>query len=187
MFHNCQSLCSVTLGSDTRKIENDAFQNCIVLERIVLPESVRMIGTRAFDPLSAITIPSTVQILGTLGQQIGSIITSGIEPPSPVLPLTDEPICTFSPDCVISGYAGTEAERYAKEWGLQFIALETVDGDVNGDGTCSIADAVLLAKYLAGNAALADWQTADRNGDGSLDARDLTLLLRMLAHSGKNP
>ena len=183
IFINCQSLSSVTLGSDTRKIENDAFQNCTALESIVLPESVRMIGTRAFDTLSAITIPSTVQILGTLGQQIGSIITSGIEPPSPVLPLTDEPICTFSPDCVISGYAGTEAERYAKECGLQFIALETVDGD----GTCSIADAVLLAKHLAGNAALADWQTADRNGDGSLDARDLTLLLRMLAHSGKNP
>ena len=53
-------------------------------------------------------------------------------------------------------------------------------GDVNADGAVSIADAVAMVKYLAGNGTLADWQAGDLNDDGWINAVDLTLLKRIL-------
>ncbi|MCQ2408538.1 MAG: GDSL-type esterase/lipase family protein [Oscillospiraceae bacterium] len=54
-------------------------------------------------------------------------------------------------------------------------------GDVNADGSISVADAVLLAQYLlAFTDTLPDWQAADLDGNGYLNAADLTLLKRIL-------
>ncbi|MBR5370737.1 MAG: glycoside hydrolase family 9 protein [Oscillospiraceae bacterium] len=54
-------------------------------------------------------------------------------------------------------------------------------GDVNLDNKLSIADAVLLQKYLVTEeVTLKDWSVADLNGDKTLNAVDLTLLLRKL-------
>ena len=62
-----------------------------------------------------------------------------------------------------------------------YAAAQTVPGDVSGDGECSIADAVLLVKYLlAETDTLPNPRAADVSGDGRLDARDLSLLKRML-------
>ncbi len=57
-----------------------------------------------------------------------------------------------------------------------------VQGDLNADGVCSTADAVLLRKWLLGipDTALADWRAGDLDGSGSLNAADLTLLKRLL-------
>ena len=56
-----------------------------------------------------------------------------------------------------------------------------VIGDVNADGKCDIADAVLLLKYLLTiETALPDWQAGDLDGNGKLNAADLTLLKRLL-------
>ena len=55
-------------------------------------------------------------------------------------------------------------------------------GDLNADGAVTAADAVLLAKHLAGRAALTakQYRAADLSGDGAVNAIDLTLLKRML-------
>lgn len=58
-----------------------------------------------------------------------------------------------------------------------------VKGDVNGDGTVSIADAVAFAKYLTTEGAVTDPEAADCNGDGVLNAADLTLIKRAAAAS----
>lgn len=55
-------------------------------------------------------------------------------------------------------------------------------GDVNGDKKFSIADIVLLQKWLFGepDVVFADWRAADFYQDGQLDARDLTMMKRKL-------
>ena len=64
---------------------------------------------------------------------------------------------------------------------LAAAADETLRGDVNADGKCDIADAVLLQKYLLTiETALPDWNAGDPDGNGKLNAADLTLLKRML-------
>ena len=60
------------------------------------------------------------------------------------------------------------------------IHLKRITGDANSDAACTIADAVMLQKWLlcAGN--LTDWKAADMNGDKKINAVDLTLLKRKL-------
>lgn len=55
-------------------------------------------------------------------------------------------------------------------------------GDLNLDGTVSVADAVLLSRYLSTQAKLSGSQLllADLSGDGKVNAVDLSLLKRML-------
>ncbi|MCR4759968.1 MAG: hypothetical protein K5705_06825 [Oscillospiraceae bacterium] len=58
---------------------------------------------------------------------------------------------------------------------------QKIRGDINADGVCDLADAVLLQEYLlAEESALPDWQAGDIDENGRLNAVDLTLLKRML-------
>ncbi len=58
-------------------------------------------------------------------------------------------------------------------------------GDVNGDGTLSIADATTIQKYLASITELTSEQLAlaDFNGDGVVNVSDATAIQRELVNS----
>ena len=60
--------------------------------------------------------------------------------------------------------------------------LLPVTGDVDGDGTAALADAVLLQKFLVGKGTLTDAQmiAADLDSNMHINAKDLTLLKRLL-------
>lgn len=55
-------------------------------------------------------------------------------------------------------------------------------GDLNGDGTVNLKDAVLLRRYIAGgwNAEI-DKNCADVNGDGEINLKDVVMLRRRIA------
>lgn len=65
-----------------------------------------------------------------------------------------------------------------------FAKLDTgvIAGDVNADGTFSVADVVMLQKWLvcAPNAAISNWTAADLCEDDKIDVFDLCLLKREL-------
>lgn len=71
-------------------------------------------------------------------------------------------------------------------WIVSFLQDEAekndVIGDVSGDRRFSIADAVLLQKWLLAEprTRLANWKAGDFSGDGILNAIDLTLMKREL-------
>ena len=60
-----------------------------------------------------------------------------------------------------------------------------MQGDINGDGRFTVADAVLLSRVLAEqsgiNADAVRFSEADCSGDGFADVDDLRLMLRLLA------
>lgn len=56
-----------------------------------------------------------------------------------------------------------------------------IRGDVNADGQFSIADLVMMQKYLIRGGTLTDWQQGDLYEDGVIDAKDLVLMRRMLS------
>ncbi|MBP0967968.1 MAG: cellulase family glycosylhydrolase [Oscillospiraceae bacterium] len=56
---------------------------------------------------------------------------------------------------------------------------QPLKGDLNGDGTVSTADAVMLQKHLTGETPLTDGK-GDLSGDSIISAVDLTLLKRIL-------
>ena len=59
---------------------------------------------------------------------------------------------------------------------------EDVIGDINKDGQCDIADAILLQKFLLAKTGieLADWNAGDMDKNGRLNAVDFSLLKRRL-------
>ena len=58
--------------------------------------------------------------------------------------------------------------------------VQTVLGDLNGDGGFSVADIVSLQGFLLGRADVKVWNNADYNGNGRLDVFDFILMKRRL-------
>lgn len=65
---------------------------------------------------------------------------------------------------------------------MSMVVVESLQGDVNADGTFNIADVVLLQKWLlaAPDVTLPDWKAANLCEDDRLDAFDLCLMKREL-------
>ncbi len=61
--HNCTSLKSVTFGAENKVISNYAFQGCLSLQEINLPDSIEEIGFAAFGNtgISTLVIPKNVK------------------------------------------------------------------------------------------------------------------------------
>lgn len=68
---------------------------------------------------------------------------------------------------------------------IPFVPLDGIKGDLNLDALADVSDAVLLARYLAADAAVKlseiGLRNADLNGDGTVEAGDMTALLKMIA------
>ncbi len=56
----------------------------------------------------------------------------------------------------------------------------SIPGDVNGDGQLTIADVIMLQKYLLGKDELTIWQNADLCKDNRIDVFDLVMIKRAL-------
>lgn len=155
-----------------------AFKDLSKLEEVTLPDNLKYLGQDAFSgtALRELTIPKSTEIVGVLHNPY---IQKGVL----IDPLTAEQILIADEDCVIKGYSDTEAQDYAAANGYVFVSLnETVQGDINADGAFSVADAVLLVKWLTtgDSVAMTDWRAGDMNNDGKLNAIDLTLLKQLL-------
>ena len=59
---------------------------------------------------------------------------------------------------------------------------EKAKGDINGDGSVNIADAVLLQNFLLRAGTLDDINSADLNGDGAVNVFDMIFMRRMLVN-----
>ena len=66
-FNNCINLESITIPNSVTSIGDYAFLNCINLESITIPNSVTSIGHDAFygcDKLASVTLPNSVKSIG---------------------------------------------------------------------------------------------------------------------------
>ena len=65
---------------------------------------------------------------------------------------------------------------------FEIASPETLRGDVNADGSITVADLVLMQKYLLGDksAELADWEAGDLCADGRIDVFDIVLMRQEL-------
>ncbi|MBR4201408.1 MAG: dockerin type I repeat-containing protein [Oscillospiraceae bacterium] len=91
---------------------------------------------------------------------------------------------------IVRGYTGSTAEKLAEQFGYQFQSLGEsipVTGDMNGDGKMSVADAVLLIRFIGEDDTLNETQIntllhseLDFNKDGLISLQDVQLLLKLL-------
>lgn len=98
-FSGCSSLRSVTLPSSLTKVLDNTFEGCSDLRSVTIGSAVTSIGDSAFagcDELDEITIPPNVTRIG---------------------------YDAFEDFITIKGYAGSAAEKYAKEYDIDFVNL----------------------------------------------------------------
>lgn len=113
-FADCRKLESVIIPETCLFIREGAFSGCEQLKDIVIPKNVTYIGENAFfscAKLESITIPESVTYIGdnafrTKFEYIG----------------VSEPGYKNIPE--IRGVTGSYAETYAKENGINFVAIE---------------------------------------------------------------
>ncbi len=125
-FRGCSKLTSITIPEGVTSIREYMFTECKSLISITISDSVISIENRAFSDcssLASITIPVGVSSIGDCAFQYCTSLTSAIIPAS---------VRSFNrafiacPKLTIYGYAGTTAESYAKNNGINFYALSGV-------------------------------------------------------------
>jgi hypothetical protein len=136
--------------------------------------------------ITSITIPASVTRIGV--NAVGYSITQQMIGWETIDPVTGQ--ITFHDDMrtdinkiegfIIYGYSGTVAERYARENGFTFVALET-------PGFAEIGDALAILRYIINlpNEIEVCVSTHDFDGNGELEIADALLVLRGLIGLGE--
>ena len=160
-FDGCYDLASVVIGENVTAIGEQAFQGCSGLTSVTIGSNVASIASKAFSYCNAL---ATVECLGTV------------------------PPVMASSDC-FSNVAYNRAkllvprdyiETYqATNYWYRFATIEGTGsaglGDVDGDGSVSIADVTTLIDLLLYGSAYIE--AGDLNGNGRLDIGDVTTLI----------
>ena len=75
---------------------------------------------------------------------------------------------------------GGDGQKFVLEAAPKVKSPVKIKGDVNADGNLTIADLVMLQKYILGTETLTDWQVGDLCEDSQIDAFDVCLLRALL-------
>lgn len=192
-FQNCTSLTEIAIPKTVTELGKYTFQNCTALKYFAIPEQVTKLEEHIFagcSGLKSIVIPvSVTEIDKAAFSQCSSLEEVTILNPNCVLFDDAETICnTLAEDGspifsgIISGYENSTAQAYAEKYGLLFNNLGKAPvweiGDVNLDGTVSMADVVMLQKYLLRKQPFTQQQGqfSDINEDNAVQVLDLILL-----------
>ena len=170
-FNGCTNIEQITISNNVTLIPERAFCDCVNLKEVTIPNSVTQIDKTAFagdSQLTSVYLPKSVEQIKY--QAFG--------------------YCTSLTDVY---YAGTEDEWNAIDnddnWLIKANIhynyngnIEKIKGDVNADGTFSVADVILLQKWLltVPDTHLANWKAADFCEDGKLNVFDLCMMKREL-------
>ena len=131
--------------------------------------------------------------LTSISNEGGALITQMAEEIKPSAEMNNARWHTYggSKYCVFGSSSGKDymesvdiMRRYLfdRKNGLNAIWEEykKVEGDVNSDGEFSVADIVMLQRFLLGEAELADWQAGDICKDGVIDSFDLAAMRKLI-------
>ena len=160
-FENCTSLKSVIIGNGVKSIWGNTFDNCTKLENVTIGKSVTSISTSAFEDctsLTNITIPRSVTRIAQ--KALGYYYDKNNN---------EHKVNNFT----ITGYRGTEAEKYAKANGFKFI---------NIDETAIILKKSSAAVYVKGTAQI---KATVKNGKGKTTYTSSNKKVAKVSSSGK--
>lgn len=134
-FKNCTSLEKVVLPKDLTQISVDGFYGCTALADIVFPDKLKYIDGAAFYNCSSLKSIRLPESLSTIGKDafFGCPLTSAeiLNPDITLTELNDSKIgftaAGKQTNLVITGYADSSAQQYAKNNGFKFYAIGYYD------------------------------------------------------------
>ena len=118
-----KNITQITIPNSVISIDDAAFKGCTSLTNISIPDSVTSIGDRAFadcENLTSITIPDSVTNIGRAAF-FGCENLTSITIPDSVTNIGDYAFYGCK-DLIVHAPAGSNAEQYAKENNIPFIA-----------------------------------------------------------------
>ncbi len=175
-FIDCKSLVSIDIPESIEEL-NGAFINCTSLENIKLPENLKKLGGQEFQGclnLKNLVLPEGVESLGF--QCFWGCYQLNLTVLNPDCAFNDK--YRLQSIKSISGYSGSTAEEFAKEYNKTFIALKT--GDANADGSVDVSDAVMLQRWLLGAGELTCWKNVDLCKDDRIDIFDMVMMRKLI-------
>ncbi len=187
-FAHCISLESVNMPASLYSIEQYAFHDCPLLKNVQFPEGLAVIEERAFSHCSAITeitIPSSCGQIGDYAFLDCDSLTSitvkndSITLGNRSLGFDYESGYTVEKNLTVYAASESTAETYCNENSIT-VKTEYVFGDVNADGSFTVADIVMLQKYLVGEGSVNDINCSDCDNNGKINVLDLALLKKYL-------
>lgn len=204
-FSGCSGLTSVTIPASVTSIDPSAFSECpaLVIHGYTGSEAERFASENqiAFESLGELQTTTQESITTTLTTTVTtyasteSTDTTTSTEPTTTTGTTTETTTTATETTTTTTTTESTTEttttttETSTESSTESTAPETPQYDFNGDGTATVADAILLSRYLAEDAAVsAEIKTpalADINGDGVITVRDVAALFRMITAAAK--
>ncbi len=180
-FEGCEDLTTVTFPSTLERLEHWAFLYC-PLNTITLPASLSYVEDNVFArcPLKEITSLSKNPIpipddMFSYNLTANGYIVEESETPDIIY----QNAILYVPFGCKSKYQNTDGwKKFVNIKELPNVLL----GDVNGDGSVSAKDIVVLSDAISGKdtSKYVNPQSADVNGDGFIDMRDMLELTEMI-------
>lgn len=181
------------------EIYSSAFAECSALTSVTIPDGVESIGAYSFalcPSLTSVTIPDSVIDIARYSFCICSSLKEITIKGSDTL--IEEEVGFGSGTIsngegyyngIIRAYKNSEAQKYAEEKGYKFKVLYDKKGDVTGNGTVDLYDAIEIAKSLIGKTKFTDEEKkiADFNGDNTINVYDaIDIAKALLKKDAKN-
>lgn len=122
-FYRRTGLTSITIPDTITSIGEYAFYGCSNLTSVSFPDSITVISYEsfAFTGLTSVIIPDSVERVEYCAFDCCNALTSAVVPYNVVLETNSFVNCD---NLTIYGYAGSDAETYANENNIPFVALD---------------------------------------------------------------
>ena len=188
-FFDCKDMESIDLPDNLVSISGSAFSGCSGLRTVKIPDRVITIGHGGFNnchSLTSVTIPKGVTTI--------DIVFSNCENLTTVIEMREEPPVIIGPDA-FTNYAnatlyvpyGCKAKYEEADYWKDFkeIVEMALSGDVNHDGSITMADANMVVNYILATDKPEDFnvEAADVNGDGDITMADANQIVNMFLGS----
>ncbi len=124
-FHGCSSITDISFIDSVSTIGTYAFGYCDGLTNITIPDSVTHIGNSAFRycrKLTDVIIPNSVTSINDFAFADCDNLTN-VTIPKSVTCIYGNTFMNSPDSLTLHGYVGSVAETFAKEYGINFVAI----------------------------------------------------------------